>query len=198
MQRFQIWAQPWWVNLLLLVPVLSYLHWRRVGLLLSCHTLLTLALFGAAFGYVEAVVVVYLRAAAGIVGHDSSAISQLQSSSATYQQVTSSLAQFSSSLRTIETFREAATMVMLGSVALLAGARAKERWGSFLWAFAAWDLTYYAGLWAILRWPSSLKDIDVLFLIPVPWIAQVWYPVFVSALTLLAVALTQIEKPAHS
>jgi len=198
MERFQIWAQPWWVNLLILLPVLSYLHWRRAGLLLSRHTLLTLALFGASFGYVEAVVVVYLRTAAGIVGHDSSAISQLQNSSATYQQVTSSLTQFSSSLRTIEAFREAATMVMLVSVALLAGARAKERWGSFLWAFAAWDLTYYAGLWAILRWPSSLKDIDVLFLIPVPWVAQVWYPVLVSALTLLAVALSQVEKTAHT
>jgi hypothetical protein len=198
MESFHIWAQPWWVNLLLLVPALSYLHWRRTGLRLSRQTLLTLALFGASFGYVEAVVVVYLRAAAGITGHDSGAIFQLQHAPATYLQVTSSLAQFPRSLRTIEAFREAATMVMLASVALLAGARARERWGAFLWAFAAWDLTYYAGLWTILRWPASLQDIDVLFLIPVPWVAQVWYPVLVSALTLLAVALSQVEKTAYS
>jgi hypothetical protein len=198
MESFHIWAQPWWVNLLLLVPALSYLHWRRTGLLLSRQTLLTLALFGAAFGYVEAVVVVYLRTAAGISGHDGSAIFQLQNAPATYPQVTASLAQFSRSLRTIEAFREAATMVMLVSIALLADARARERWGAFLWTFAAWDLTYYAGLWAILRWPSSLQDIDVLFLIPVPWVAQVWYPVLVSALTLLAVALSQAEKTAYT
>jgi hypothetical protein len=127
-----------------------------------------LALFGASFGFVEAAVVVYLRTAAGALSPYSSTIFQLQLSSTTYQQAVSSLAQFPQSLRTIEAFREAATMIMLFTVALLAGAKAKERWGSFLWAFAAWDLTYYAGLWAILRWPSSLKDYDVLFLLPLP------------------------------
>ena len=85
-------------------------------------------------------------------------------------------------------------MIMLVTVALLAGAKAKERWASFLWAFAGWDLTYYAGLWAILRWPSSLKDYDVLFLIPVPWVAQVWFPLLVSTLTLLIVALSRTEN----
>jgi hypothetical protein len=150
-----------------------------------------LALFGASFGFVEAAVVVYLRTAGGAFGHYSSTISELRYSSPTYQQAISSLAQFPAALRTIEVFREAATMIMIGSVSLLAGARAKERWGSFLWAFAVWDLTYYAGLWAILRWPSSLKDYDVLFLIPVPWVAQVWYPLLVSALTLLIVALSR-------
>ena len=83
---------------------------------------------------------------------------------------------------------------MLGIVALLAGARARERWGSFLFAFAAWDITYYAGLWAMLRWPSSLKDYDVLFLIPVPWVAQVWFPVLVSVLSLIAVAVSSKKR----
>jgi hypothetical protein len=68
MERFQLWAQPWWVNLLLLAPALSYFFWRRKRLLLSSATLLTLALFGASFGFVEAAVVVYLRAAAGVSG----------------------------------------------------------------------------------------------------------------------------------
>jgi hypothetical protein len=194
MERFQIWAQPWWVNLLLLVPALSYRLWRREGLLLSWRKLLTLALFSASFGFVEAAVVVYLRTAAGVFGNYSSTISQLRHSSTAYQQAVSSLAQFPQSLRTIEAFREAATMIMLVTVALLAGAKAKERWASFLWAFAGWDLTYYAGLWAILRWPSSLKDYDVLFLLPVPWVAQVWFPLLVSALTLLIVALSRTEN----
>jgi hypothetical protein len=194
MERFHIWAQPWWVNLLLLVPALSYLHWRRKGLLLSWRKLIPLASFGASFGFVEAAVVVYLRAAAGVVGHYSSTISQLQYSAITQQQALSALAQFPQSLRTIELFREAATIIMLVAVALLADARANERWGSFLWVFAAWDLTYYAGLRAMLRWPSSFKDYDVLFLIPVPWIAQVWFPLLVSALSLLVVVLSRIHK----
>jgi hypothetical protein len=197
MERFQFWAQPWWINLLLLLPVCSYFFWRRKGLLLSSGSLLTLALFGASFGFVEAAVVVYLRAAAGVYGQYSSTASQLLSP-ATYQETLSSLEQFPQSLRTIEVFREAATMIMLGSVALLAGARAKERWGAFLWTFAAWDITYYIGLWATLRWPYSFKDYDVLFLIPVPWVAQVWLPLLVSTLTLLAVVLSPKGDSEHS
>ena len=80
-------------------------------------------------------------------------------------------------------------MIMLCMLALLADARARERWSSFLWTFAVWDLAYYAGLWGMLRWPTSLTDYDVLFLIPVPWIAQVWFPLLVSTLSLLTVAL---------
>ena len=82
-------------------------------------------------------------------------------------------------------------MVMLVSIALLAASKARERWAAFLWAFAIWEIAYYAGLWATVRWPTSLKEIDILFLIPVPWVAQVWYPLLVSALTLLAVSLTK-------
>jgi len=194
MERLQIWAQPWWVNLLLFVPILSYLFWRRRGLLLSWRTLLLLALFGASFGFVEAAMVVYLRTAAGLFGQYSSAISHLQQSSTIYQQAVSSLAQVPQNLRTIEIFREAATMIMLVTVAWLAGAVAKERWGAFLCAFAAWDITYYAGLRAMLRWPASLLDYDVLFLIPVPWVAQVWFPLLVSTLTLLIIVLPKPKR----
>jgi hypothetical protein len=191
MERFQLWAQPWWVNVLLLVPALSYFSWRRKGLLLSSGTLLTLALFGASFGLVEAAVVVYLRAAAGVSGQYVSTTPELQA--ATYQEAAASLAHIPAGLRAVEGYREAATMVMLCTVALLAGARAKERWGGFLWVFAVWDIAYYTGLWATLRWPSSLKDYDVLFLIPVPWVAQVWFPVLVSALSLVAVAAASMK-----
>ena len=193
MQRFQIWAQPWWVNLVLLVPALSFLGWRRKGLLLSWRKLSALALFGVAFGFVEAVVVVYLRTAADAVGHFSSAISQAHAPT-TYQQAVSSLAQLPQGLRTVEVGREAATMIMLFMLALLAAARARERWGAFLWTFAVWDLTYYAGLWGMLRWPTSFTDYDVLFLIPVPWVAQVWFPLLVSALSLLMVALCRTRE----
>jgi len=51
-------------------------------------------------------------------------------------------------------------------------------------------------LWATVRWPSSLKDTDVLFLIPVPWISHVWFPILISFLTLVAVALSTRKKRA--
>lgn len=80
-------------------------------------------------------------------------------------------------------------MIMLTMVALLAAPTRRERWTAFLWAFSFWDLSYYVGLWAIIRWPTSFLDLDVLFLIPVPWIAQVWFPLVVSLLTILVIAL---------
>jgi hypothetical protein len=186
--KLQIWAQPWPVNLLILIPISTYFAFRRKGLLLSWRRLAALAVFAAAFGFVEAAVVVYLRAAVGLLPGYTGTLSQLQHSSQGYHQE-QSISEFPQSLLTIELYRESATMVMLISAALLAASGTSARWAAFLWIFALWDIAYYAGLWATVRWPASLIDLDVLFLIPVPWIAQVWFPLLVSALTVLAIAL---------
>lgn len=188
MEKLQIWAQPWWVNLLILIPLLTYLVFRGKGRLVSWRRLAAIAIFAVAFGFVEAAVVVYLRAAVGLLPGYRGTFSELRHSSESYHQE-QSLSQFPQSLLTIEMVREAATMVMLMAVALLAGSRASARWLAFLWVFALWDLSYYAGLWATVRWPASLADLDVLFLIPVPWIGPVWFPLLVSGLTVLAIAL---------
>ena len=188
MVKLQIWAQPWPVNLLILIPISTYFAFRRKGLLLSWRRLAALAVFATAFGFVEAAVVVYLRAAVGLLPGYTGTLSQLQHSSQGYHQE-QSISEFPQSLLTIELYREAATMVMLISAALLAASGTSARWAVFLWIFALWDIAYYAGLWATVRWPASLTDLDVLFLIPVPWIAQVWFPLLVSALTVLAIAL---------
>ena len=183
---------------MILVPAAAYFLWRRRGLQLAWRQILTLTAFALAFGFVEGAVVVYLQAAAGLrPGYNAGTLADVRRLSTTYRQV-QSLNQFPQALLSIEVVREAATMMMLVSVAMLAASRTRERWASFLWAFAVWDIAYYAGLWATVRWPSSLTDLDVLFLIPVPWIAQVWYPLLVSALTLLAVALskTRMQTPA--
>jgi len=39
-------ATPWWVNLLLLVPVVAFVNWRRRGLALRRSTLLTTVIIG--------------------------------------------------------------------------------------------------------------------------------------------------------
>jgi hypothetical protein len=187
MQKFQVWAQPWWVNLLILAPLATYLAHRRKGLSLQRRQLIILAIFAAAFGFVEAVVVVYLRAAIGLLPGYMGTLSELRHSLRGYTQA-SSLSQFPQSLLTIEVYREAATMVMLVGVSLLAATKTSARWAAFLWIFALWDVAYYAGLWITARWPASFTDLDVLFLIPVPWIAQVWFPLVVSLLTVLAIA----------
>jgi hypothetical protein len=194
MQSFQVWAQPWWVNLLVLIPFITYFAFRRKGLLLKRRQLIIIATFATAFGFVEAAVVVYLRAATGLLPGYTGTLSELRHSSEGYHQ-DKSLSQFPPSLLIIETSREAATIVMLVSVAMLAALRTSARWAAFLWVFALWDIAYYAGLWATVRWPASLTDADVLFLIPVPWVAQVWFPLLVSGLTVLAIALSVTGNP---
>lgn len=175
---FRLFAQPWWVNLLLLVPLLSLYFWRRTGLAIARQSLAVAAAFGSAFGFVEAAVVVYLRAIIGLFPGRGGALDYAPA-----------LENIPQDLLDVEVVREAATIVMLASIALLAAPRARERWAMFLYIFALWDLAYYAGLRAITGWPPSLFTDDILFLIPVPWLSDVWYPVLVSSLTVLAVVL---------
>jgi hypothetical protein len=184
---FSLWAHPWWVNLLVLAPVIAYPFLRRSRFRLNWHSLLCSGLFAAAFGYVEAAVVIYIRASLGLLpGYQGTLQDVRRLSAPLYRQPISEI-QMPPALITVELAREAATIVMLASVAWLAGRTHAQRWALFLWCFAIWDMTYYAGLWATVRWPYSLLSPDVLFLIPVPWVAQVWFPLLVSALAILAV-----------
>jgi hypothetical protein len=82
----------------------------------------------------------------------------------------------------IEIGREVATLVMLLSVAVLAGRERWERLLAFCVSFGVWDLFYYVWLWLLLGWPPSLLTWDVLFLIPVPWTGPVLAPMVVSVL----------------
>jgi hypothetical protein len=173
MESTELLARPWWVNLALLVPLGSFIAWRRNGLRLTLRQLAYVAVFAIAFGIDEAVVVVYLRGATGLL-----------SDTAPPAQV---LALLPESFLRSEVSREAATIVMLLAVSLLAARRVRERWALFLWTFAFWDISYYIGLWLLIGWPPSLFTQDVLFLIPNPWVAQVWFPILVSLLAIGAV-----------
>lgn len=173
MQGFVPWATPWWVNSLLLIPAVPLLlsQWERIGV--GRLRLAVAALAGIAFGFVEAAAVVYLRAATGLwPGPPEKALTV-----------------FPAALLRIECMREAATLILLLGLAWLAGQNARQRVSAFLWAFAFWDASYYLWLRVTIGWPTSPLNMDVLFLIPVPWLAQVWFPLLVSGLTALAVAL---------
>ena len=191
MGHFQLLAQPLWVNLLVLIPLARFFAWRTRGIQISGRQFLFATIFAIAFGFVEATVVVYLRAAAGLLPGYTGTLSEVQHLGGGTHLEPPTISQFPQSLLTVEMLREGATILMLVSIALLAVAGVRERWAVFLWTFALWDITYYAGLWATIRWPTSLKDLDVLFLIPVPWVAQVWFPLLVSALTLISVGLSR-------
>jgi hypothetical protein len=171
MVRFQLFASPWWVNLLILIPAVVYLLSRNEKIRIGKQRLLIAALFGIAFGFVEAAVVVYLRFATGLWPGPPEKM----------------LMPFPVSLLKIECVREAATMIMLGSVAWFVAQRIKARFVAFLWTFAFWDFFYYIWLRVTIGWPGSLLTPDLLFLIPVPWLAQVWFPLLVSGLTAVVI-----------
>jgi hypothetical protein len=173
MSGFVLFATPWWVNLLILIPIVPYLLSTADKIRIGRNRLLIAAAFGIAFGFVEAAVVVYLRAAIGLLPG----------------QPLKSLAVFPENLLRIECFREAATMIMLGAIAALAGRSAREKVVAFLWTFAFWDIFYYVWLRLTILWPVTFLDTDLLFLIPVPWVAQVWFPILVSCVTALVIWL---------
>jgi hypothetical protein len=191
MAQFQLLAQPLWVNLLVFIPPGLFLGWRRRGLQISGRQFLFVTLFALAFGFVEAAVVVYLRAATGLLPSYGGTLSEVQHLERGIAQYPPATSPFPQSLLIIEVLREGATIVMLVNIAMLAAARARERSAVFLWTFALWDISYYGGLWATIRWPTSLTQLDVLFLIPVPWMAQVWFPLLVSVLALMAVGFSR-------
>ncbi len=136
---------------------------------LPWNRILALTAFAVAMGYMEAVIVVYIRHLGNMVPMPSEALD--------YRQL---LAQLPSFVIATEQTREAATIVMLVALALAVGRSSREKVCVFLLAFGVWDIIYYVGLKALLDWPPRLTTTDVLFLIPQPWFAPVWLPVAVS------------------
>ena len=193
MKDFALFAEPWWVNLFIFIPFAAFYFWHKNGLAIASGTLIVSAFFGAAFGFVEAAVVVYLRAAVGLLPGYGGTLADVARLSAEIYQKSQIHNDLPPSLLTVEVLREVATIVMLASTALLTAKSLRERSAIFLWSFAIWDICYYFGLYLTVGWPSSWLTLDVLFLIPVPWLAQVWFPILVSALTMLAVVL--VSKP---
>ena len=124
-----------------------------------------ICVWAVAFAAVEAMVVYYLRKLFGFQY-------RLEYTPADFH--------FPKAYLAYEQAREAATMVMLLGVAFLAGRTWWQRFAFWLLAFGVWDVFYYVWLWVLLRWPSSLAERDLLFLIPGEWWGPVWMPVLAS------------------
>lgn len=121
-----------------------------------------LAIFAVAMGFLEAIVVVYVRELYYPEGFSFP------------------LKPMPGWLITIELVRELCTLLMLGAVAWIAGKVFLQRLAVFLFLFGVWDILYYAGLKIFLDWPESLFTWDILFLIPITWIGPVLAPVICS------------------
>lgn len=148
---------------------MNMLHYRsRLSLLV---------LFAIAMALVEAAVVAYLRALYYPEGF------------------TIILKEITRQHLMIEIGREFATIVMLATVAGLAGRERWERFGWFVMLFGVWDIFYYLWLKITIDWPLAWNDWDILFLIPAPWVGPVIAPVLVSLLMIfVGISLTRLYK----
>lgn len=150
------------------------------------RTFAWLGIFGVAMGFFEAIVVVYLRQ----IYYPGGFCFPLEF--------------ITPGMISMEWLRESATIVMLVSIAAIAGSPASadssgtgspaqrgrnrlQQFAWFLYSFAVWDIFYYVALKILLDWPPSLLTWDVLFLIPVIWVGPVLAPVICS-LTMILLA----------
>lgn len=140
-------------------------------------------IFGIAFGYIEAAVVVYLREIFYPDGF-------------TFPLTVFGIDQLSKRLLLTEIGREAATIVSVFTGAWLFGRNRRQRFAYFLTIFAIWDIFYYVWLKALIDWPASIMDWDILFLIPGTWASAVLYPVLVS-ITMLIFAAAILYRDAR-
>jgi hypothetical protein len=144
-------------------------------------TLTALVLFGVSFGYVEAAVVVYLRALYEPI-HERAFPGRKPGDLFPVLRPDQLEELEPQALRwaVTELVREAATLLMLASAGLAVGRNFRQAFAGFLIAFGIWDVIYYVSLRLLIGWPSSLGDWDLLFLLPVPWTGPVLAPVLVA------------------
>ena len=134
-----------------------------------------LAVFAVAMGFLEGIVVVYLRELYYPDGFEFP------------------LKLMSPELVKIEWIREIATLVMLAGVGIITGRNGLQRLFYALFAFGVWDIFYYAALKLLIGWPASLLTWDLLFLIPVSWLGPVLAPVL-NSVTMIVMALLLIGR----
>ncbi len=145
------------------------------------RTFLALLLFGVSFGYVEAAVVIYLRAVLAPIRHTAFQTTEDHGvfPLLTTKQIKNAGPEYAHAMLT-EAGREAATLVMLASAGLAVAGNFRTWLAGFMISFGVWDIFYYVFLRLLVNWPDSLMTWDILFLLPVPWVGPVIAPVIVA------------------
>ncbi len=136
--------------------------------------IISLLIYAVAMAYLEALVVVYLRRIVPL---------EIWNKVTGYQDIIRLIQK--AGIMWSEQTREFATIIMLGTVAYLFGRNKREKWAGFLISFGVWDIFYYVFLYLWIKWPPSLLTQDVLFLIPLPWVAPVIVPIGISVILIL-------------
>lgn len=121
----------------------------------------------AAFAYIEAAIVIYLRHIYYPEGFHFP------------------LRRHYDYVLTVEVIRELATLVILITLSLLFSKKFWSGFGYFLYMFGLWDIFFYIWLKAAINWPPSIFEWDVLFLLPMPWLGPVIAPVSLSVIMIV-------------
>lgn len=141
------------------------------------RTLAWVTIFAIAMGFLETAVVIYMRKLLYPQGF------------------AFPLAPIPADLVLVEILREAATVIMLLGVGILAGRSAISKFAWFIYSFAIWDIFYYVFLKLLINWPESMMTWDILFLIPTTWVGPVITPIIVSGTMIwLAVLIVSYES----
>jgi hypothetical protein len=129
--------------------------------------LLWLSVFAIAIAYLEATVVIYLRQ----VYYPDNLLTIFPPK------------MFSSFNLIVELIREAATIIIMLSVAFMVETKSRTQvFAAFIFQFGVWDIFYYIWLKATIGWPVSWTEWDILFLIPWTWLGPWICPVLISIL----------------
>lgn len=134
-----------------------------------------IVLFAIAMGYLESAVVVYLRELYYPEGFSFP------------------LKAMAHDVAVTELYREAATLIMILAVSILAAEFWLHRFAWFLIVFSVWDIAYYIFLKLLVNWPESFFTTDILFLLPSIWTGPVIAPV-INSLTMMLIALVILKK----
>lgn len=148
------------------------------------NLILKVVIFAAAFGFVESAVVFYLRHLSGVgftPPHiDRNEILFLAPGITFLEPKTVVKAIADTAILNIERMREVVTLIMLASVAAISGRKFAEKIAFFFLVFGIWDIFYYIFLRLTIKWPVSLTDLDIFFLLPTPLVGPVFVPIVIS------------------
>lgn len=160
------------------------------------QVLIAIVLFGIAFGYVEAAVVVYLRELSQPALERADPAREPNDLFPTL--TPSEIEEYPSLLHTleIEIGREAATLLMLAAMAIAVAKNRTESAAAFVIAFGVWDIAFYGFLRLFIHWPPTLLTWDLLFLLPVPWSGPVLAPLIVSV-SMIAAGVLVLHREFH-
>lgn len=131
------------------------------------HKCIPITVYGIAMGFLEAIVVVYLRELFYPDGFDFP------------------LSNMPAKILWIEWIREITTIIMLFVIGIIAGKNPLQKFAYFIFTFGVWDIFYYIALKIFLDWPASLLTWDILFLIPITWLGPVLAPILCSITMIL-------------